>query len=74
VQILERLKADARTKHIPVICLSTTEHPQDLERCYALGCNVCITKPIAYEHFAEAFRQLGLFLSIVKIPSAEVTP
>ena len=73
VQVLERLKADARTKHIPVICLTTTDNPPDIERCYALGCNVCITKPIAYKQFAEAIRQLGLFLAIVKLPSGEVT-
>jgi len=74
LQVLERLKADGSTKHIPVICLTTTDNPPDIERCYALGANVYITKPIAYEQFAEAIRQLGLFLSVVKIPQGEVTP
>ena len=74
VQVLERLKADQTTKHIPVIILTTTDDPHEIERCYALGCNVYLTKPIAYEQFAEAIRQLGLFISIVKIPSGEVTP
>lgn len=69
VQVLERLKADARTKHIPVMILTTTDNPQEIERCYALGCNVYITKPIAYEHFAEAIHQLGFFLAIVKVPN-----
>ena len=73
VQVLERLKADVRTQHMPVICLTTTDNPPDIERCYALGCNVHLTKPIAYEQFAEAIRQLGLFLAIVKTPSGEVT-
>jgi len=72
-QVLERLKADGQTKHIPVICLTTTDNPQDIERCYALGCNVYITKPIAYEQFAEVIRQLGLLLSIVKIPQGGAT-
>jgi CheY-like chemotaxis protein len=72
-QVLERLKADGRTKHIPVICLTTTDNPQDIERCYALGCNVYITKPVAYVQFSEAIRQLGLFLAIVKVPSGEGT-
>jgi CheY-like chemotaxis protein len=72
-QVLERLKADTRTKQIPVICLTTTDNPQDIERCYALGCNVYITKPVAYAQFSEAIRQLGLFLSIVKVPSGKVT-
>jgi CheY-like chemotaxis protein len=73
-QVLERLKADERTKHIPVICLTTVDDPRDIARCYALGCSVYITKPVDYAHFAEAIHQLGLFLSIVKIPSGEVTP
>src|SRR5262245_2406423 len=56
VQILERLKAHQTTKHIPVIILTTTDDPHEIERCYALGCNVYLTKPIAYEQFAEAIR------------------
>lgn len=73
VQVLERLKTSTLTKHIPVIILTTTDDPHEIERCYALGCNVYLTKPIVYEQFSEAIRQLGLFLSIVKIPSGEVT-
>jgi CheY-like chemotaxis protein len=67
-QVLTRLKADARTRHIPVLILTTTDEPYEIERCYALGCNVYITKPVEYEQFAEAIRKLGLFLSIVQIP------
>jgi CheY-like chemotaxis protein len=67
-QVLTRLKADERTRHIPVIILTTTDEPYEIERCYALGCNVYITKPVEYEQFAEAIRKLGLFLSIVEIP------
>ena len=67
-QVLTRLKADARTRHIPVIILTTTDEPYEIERCYALGCNMYITKPVEYEQFAEAIRKLGLFLSIVKLP------
>src|SRR5215475_4608197 len=67
-QVLTRLKADARTKHIPVIMLTTVDDPYEIERCYALGCSVYVTKPIEYEQFEEAIRKLGLFLSIVQIP------
>ena len=72
-QVLERLKADERTKHIPVICLTTVDDPRDMARCYALGCSVYITKPVDYAHFAEAIHRLGLFLSIVTLPSSTVT-
>jgi CheY-like chemotaxis protein len=70
-QVLTRLKADARTRHIPVIILTTTEEPYEIKRCYELGCNIYLTKPVEYEQFAEAMRQLGLFLSIVKLPQGE---
>ena len=66
--MLERIKADERTRHIPVIILTTTDEPYEIERCYALGCNVYISKPIEYEELADAIRKLGLFLSIVQIP------
>jgi CheY-like chemotaxis protein len=70
-QVLTRLKADARTRHIPVIILTTTDAPQEVERCYALGCNVFVTKPMEYEQFAEAIRTLGLLVSIVQLPRGE---
>ena len=70
-QVLTRLKADERTRHIPVIILTTTDEPYEIKRCYALGCNVYLTKPVEYEQFAEAMRKLGLFLSIVKLPLGE---
>ena len=67
-QVLARLKADARTKSIPVIILTTTDDPREIEKCYALGCNVYVTKPVEYEQFAEAIRKLGLFLTVVQVP------
>jgi CheY-like chemotaxis protein len=70
-QVLARLKADARTRRIPVIILTTTDDPRDIERCYDLGCNVYMTKPVEYEQFTEAIRKLGLFLSVIKIPHGE---
>ena len=70
-QVLTRLKVDKRTRHIPIIILTTTEEPDEIERCYALGCNIYLTKPVEYAQFAEAIRQLGLFLSMVKLPLGE---
>jgi CheY-like chemotaxis protein len=70
-QVLQVIKADERTKHIPVVMLTTSENPREIERCYALGCNVYVTKPVDYDKFAEAISNLGLFLSVVKIPKKE---
>ena len=71
-QVLERMKADDRTKCIPVIILTTTDDTREVSRCYNLGCNIYITKPVDYQQFSEAIRNLGLFLSVVTIPTEEV--
>ena len=70
IDILGRLKADERTKRAPVIVLTTTDDKAEIQRCYDLGCNVYITKPVDYEAFATAIRQLGLFLSVMQVPEA----
>ena len=49
--------------------LTTTDDPREIERCYQLGCNVYITKPVDHEAFIDAIRRLGFFLQIVKIPT-----
>ena len=70
-QVLERIKADERTKHIPVVILTTTDDAREVTRCYDLGCNVYITKPVSYQQFSEAIGKLGLFLSVVTIPEGK---
>ncbi len=67
-EVLERMKADERTRRIPVVVLTTTDDAREVQRCYDLGCNVYITKPVNYDRFAEAVRNLGLFLAVVTIP------
>ena len=66
--ILARIKADPVLKRTPVIVLTTTDDRTEIQRCYDLGCNVYITKPVEYEGFASAIRQLGLFLTVMQVP------
>lgn len=68
VEVLKQLKSDATTTAIPVIMLTTTDDPREIERCYEYGCNVYITKPVEYDDFIEAVRRLGFFLQVVKLP------
>jgi CheY-like chemotaxis protein len=68
VEVLRQIKADPKLASTPVIMLTTTDDPREVERCYKYGCNVYITKPVAYDKFVEAIRQLGLFLQVVKVP------
>ena len=67
--ILARIKEDANPlKRTPVVVLTTTDDKVEVQRCYELGCNVYITKPVNYQSFADAIRQLGLFLSVIQVP------
>jgi len=68
IDILEYLKNDDHLKVTPVIVLTTTDDQTEIKRCYELGCNVYITKPVDYQQFATAIRQLGLFFSVIKVP------
>jgi len=68
VDILRKLKETPKTERIPVIVLTTTDDKNEIQRCYDLGCNVYVTKPVNYENFANAIRQLGLFFSVVQVP------
>jgi len=68
-QVLERMKADEEAANIPVVILTTTDDGREVARCYELGCNVYITKPLDYEQFCHAIQQLGLFLSVVTFPN-----
>ncbi|POR53449.1 response regulator receiver domain-containing protein [Paraburkholderia eburnea] len=68
-EVLRRLKAEPATASVPVIVLTTTDDPREIERCYELGCNVYITKPVEYDAFIEAVRRLGFFLQVVKLPA-----
>jgi CheY-like chemotaxis protein len=70
-QVLQRIKADERTKQIPVVVLTTTDDSREVARCYELGCNIYITKPVDYDQFSEAIRKLGLFLTVVKVPDGD---
>ncbi len=68
VQVLERIKADKELKKLPVIMITTTDDPREVALCHELGCSNYISKPLDYDAFVNAIRQLGLFLSVVQVP------
>ncbi len=68
VDILSRIKGNVHLKRTPVVVLTTTDDSREIQRCYDLGANVYITKPVNYEGFANAIRQLGLFFSVMQVP------
>ena len=72
IDILRRVKENKFLKSTPVVVLTTTDDAYEVKRCYELGCNVYVTKPVNYESFANAIRQLGLFFSVIQVPPAAV--
>ncbi|MDR6950723.1 CheY-like chemotaxis protein [Ancylobacter sp. 3268] len=68
IEILEKVKANPHTRLTPVVVLTTTDDAREIQRCYDLGANVYITKPVNYDGFANAIRQLGLFFSVMQVP------
>ena len=68
VDILTRIKGNTHLKRMPVVVLTTTDDSGEIQRCYDLGANVYITKPVNYDGFANAIRQLGLFFSVIQVP------
>ena len=70
VDILEKIKVNEHIRRCPVVVLTTTDDQREIQRCYDLGANIYITKPVNYEGFANAIKQLGLFFSVMQIPEA----
>ena len=69
IEILERIKADDRTKNIPVVVLTSSREDSDLMRCYELGVNSYIVKPVEFEAFVKAVSDLGFYwLLLNQIP------
>ena len=73
IEVLSQIKSDPARAKIPVIMLTTTDDPREVERCYQLGCSVYITKPVEYDAFVEAVKRLGLLLQVVQVPREEQT-
>lgn len=71
VDILEKVKGNEHTHRTPVVVLTTTDDQREIQRCYDLGANVYITKPVDYDSFANAIRQLGLFFSVIQVPQTD---
>ena len=74
VEVLQQVKQDKDLRKIPIIMITTTDDPREVEHCHSLGCSNYIAKPIDYDKFVEAVRQLGLFLAVVEVPKINGSP
>jgi two-component system response regulator len=68
LEVLRRVRADERTKLLPIVVLTASKEEEDILRSYALGANAYVRKPVEFAEFVEAAKTLGLFWLLVNEP------
>lgn len=68
-KVLQTLKGDTETRRIPVVVITTTDDRREMEKCYDLGANAYVSKPLEFDRFSTTMQSLGQFLTVVTIPS-----
>ena len=70
-EVIRQVKQDEELQHIPIIVVSTTDDPQEIENCYSMGCAKYIVKPIKHDEFTEVINELGHYLLEDVIPELD---
>ena len=65
IEVLEYIRADEKLKMIPVVMLTSSREEPDLVKCYKLGVNAYVVKPVGFKDFLEAVKQIGIFWAIL---------
>ena len=68
VEVLRQLKADDQMHSIPIVILTSSRESRDLEKCYQLGVNAYVVKPVRFSEFVEAVKQIGVFWALLNEP------
>ena len=68
IEVLEKIKADDRTKAVPVVILTSSNQSPDIKKCYNLGVNSYIVKPVDFENYSKTIRELGLYWLLTNRP------
>ncbi len=68
VQVLEQIKADPAIKNVPVVMLTSSREDKDLTRCYSMGVNAYVVKPVGFKQFIEAIGELAVFWTVLNEP------
>jgi two-component system response regulator len=72
LEVLRRIRADERTKLLPVVVLTSSTEKQDMINGYKFGANSYVRKPVDFTQFVEAVRQLGLYWLLINEPPPQI--
>ena len=72
LEVLQRIRADERTKLVPVVILTSSKEERDMVNGYKLGANSYVRKPVDFTQFVEAARQLGLYWLVINEPPPQI--
>lgn len=65
IEVLEAIRKDDKLKSIPVVMLTSSREEPDLKKCYSLGANAYVVKPVAFKEFIEAVKNIGVFWAVI---------
>ncbi len=68
IEVLQKIKSDARTRSVPVVILTSSKENPDIQKCYDLGANSYIVKPVNFESFAQSIKNLGFYWLLLNQP------
>jgi CheY-like chemotaxis protein len=68
LEVLQRIKTDELLKNVPVVMLTSSREEKDLARSYELGANAYVVKPVEFQEFVSAIREVGLFWAVINQP------
>jgi len=71
IEVLRRIRSDERTKNIPVVMLTSSNQDPDISKCYQLGANSYIVKPVEFEKLTEAIKAIGFYWLLLNHPPAK---
>ena len=69
IEVLLKIRSDSRTKNIPVIILTSSKEDPDIQKCYDLGVNSYVVKPVEFDEFQKVVSELGLYWMLINQPS-----